>query len=211
MKRQLLITSGKGPQECNLAVQNTLLKIKHEAMRASLTVEIISAEKDNGTYCSIILSIEGRKVVEFTQRWIGTIQWICKSRFRHNHKRKNWFIAVQTLENQTQIQLDESKIQFETMRSSGAGGQHVNKVSSAVRATYEPLNLSVQAMDTRSQLQNKQIAIQRLQEKISSLNQQSKANISHHNWINQAQIVRGNPIRIFEGIKFVEKQKKPAQ
>ncbi|MGN0002772.1 MAG: peptide chain release factor H, partial [Sphingobacterium composti] len=204
MKKQLLITSGRGPQECNLAVQHVFNKIQYEARQYDLKTEIITLEKENGTICSIILSINGSRVQEFTERWIGTVQWICKSPIRKNHKRKNWFIAVIEAEEQTTHLLDEKLIQFETMRSSGAGGQHVNKVSSAVRAIYPPLNIAVQVMDTRSQLQNKQIAIQRIQQKIAQIEHSNTDKQTNENWMNQAQIARGNPIRIFEGIKFVE-------
>lgn len=153
MKKQLLITSGRGPQECNLAVQHVLNTIQNEANSYRLKTEVISSEKDNGTICSIILSFEGEKVKEFETNWIGTIQWICQSPIRKNHKRKNWFIAVLDVEQQNSQTIDEKLIQVETMRSYGAGGQHINKVSSAVRATYPPLNIAVQVMDTRSQLQ----------------------------------------------------------
>lgn len=83
----------------------------------------------------------------------------------------------------------------------------MNKVSSVIRATYLLLNISVQVMDTRSQLQNKQIAIQRIKEKIASLHEIEKSQMLHHNWINQSQIAHGNPIRVFEGIKFTKKLK----
>lgn len=208
MKKQLLITSGKGPQECNLAVQHTLQKMKDEAKRHSLTIEVSSSESDNGSICSIIVSIEGNRMDEFVASWVGTIQWVCPSPLRPTHKRKNWFIAVLPVEEKIDMDWNENEIQFETMRSSGAGGQHVNKVSSAVRATYTPLQIAVQVMDTRSQLQNKQIAIQRLREKIKNLKQAEDASIASTNWLNQSQIQRGNPLRIFEGPKF--QQKKPA-
>ena len=207
MKRQLLITSGRGPAECNLAVQHALNKIQEEAKHKQLRVEFISSEKDSGLICSAILYIEGTFVDTFIKSWLGTIQWICPSPIRKNHKRKNWFIAVLEIEQLESITIDEKLIQFETMRSSGAGGQHVNKVSSAVRATYPPLNLAVQVMDTRSQLQNKQIAIQRLKEKIALMDSSKAENLATHNWSNQAQIARGNPIRVFEGTKFIDKQK----
>lgn len=205
MQKQLLITSGKGPQECNLAVKHTFLKMKDEAKRNSLTIEINSSKNDSGTICSIIISIEGNRMEEFVASWVGTIQWICSSPIRPTQKRKNWFIAVLRMEEKTDMDWNENEIQFETMRSSGAGGQHVNKVSSAVRAIYTPLQIAVQVMDTRSQLKNKQIVIQRLREKIKNLKQSEVTSIANTNWLNQNQIQRGNPIRIFEGPKFKQK------
>ena len=69
--------------------------------------------------------------------------------------------------------MDKTKIiqelQFKAVRSSGAGGQHVNKVSSAIRAIHKPSNIQVLVMDSRSQHQNKKIAKQRLQKKVAEL------------------------------------------
>src|SRR5690606_12310830 len=136
-------------------------------------------------------------------QWIGTIQWKCESPFRPKHPRKNWFIAVQQVDDLERLDgISEGDIVFQTMRSSGAGGQHVNKVSSAVRATHLPTGINVQVMDTRSQLQNKQIALQRLQERVSTINASSQRSSSRSNWEQQIQIERGNPIRTFEGKSF---------
>lgn len=202
MRKQLLITSGRGPQECNLAVGHISKIIQHEANRYQLRTEVVSTEKDNGTYCSIVLSLEGPDAADFATNWMGTIQWICQSPIRKNHKRKNWFIAVLDVEEHSSHPIDEKLIQFETMRSAGAGGQHVNKVSSAVRATYPPLNLAVQVMDTRSQLQNKQLAIQRLKNRIAQMETSKVESLANQKWMNQSQIARGNPIRVFEGLQF---------
>lgn len=205
MKKQLLITSGKGPKECNIAVSHAYQIMEKEAKGMNLLIEIISAEKDNGMICSIIISIEGMRAKEFVEGWMGTIQWICQSPIRPHHKRKNWYIAVLSVEYKHTNSFDERKIHFQAMRSSGAGGQHVNNVSSAIRATYAPLNISVQVMDTRSQVQNKQIAIQRIKEKIKLQDLKQNDQILYDNWINQNQIIRGKPTRVFAGIKFVEK------
>ncbi|MNN25365.1 Peptide chain release factor 1 [compost metagenome] len=90
------------------------------------------------------------------------------------------------------------------MRSSGAGGQHVNKVSSAVRATHLPTGLMVQVMDTRSQLQNREIAVLRLEEQLIALEQLEKAAVENQRWKDQIAIERGNSKRIFIGHKFKE-------
>lgn len=59
---------------------------------------------------------------------------------------------------------------FQTIRSSGNGGQNVNKVNSAVRVTHLPTKIQVVAMDSRSQLENKKIAVERLKLKILEIN-----------------------------------------
>jgi peptide chain release factor len=59
------------------------------------------------------------------------------------------------IENFFELELDEKDLEFQTMRSSGNGGQNVNKVNSAVRVTHLPTKIQVVAMDSRSQLEIK--------------------------------------------------------
>ena len=88
------------------------------------------------------------------------------------------------------------------MRSSGAGGQHVNKVSSAIRATHLPTGIQVVAMDSRSQHQNKKLAYERLLVKIREKHFESLKTNELTQWKNQMQIERGNPVRTFVGSDF---------
>lgn len=109
----------------------------------------------NGTVISALVKIEEKAAEEFAKPWVGTIQWIGQSPMRKFHKRKNWFIGVFEIESFSQQHFSEKDIEYQAMRSSGAGGQNMNKVSSAVRATLLPTGTSVVAMDSRSQHQNK--------------------------------------------------------
>lgn len=201
----LQITSGQGPQECSLAVSKCLGRMAQEARDAGLTMDIVEQHMDGNFICSALLHIRGGGHRAFVERWIGTIQWICASPYRPFHKRKNWFIAVFLVEKSSTIALDIGDIAFQAMRSSGAGGQHVNKVSSAIRATHTPTGLSVQVMDTRSQLQNKKLAIDRLQMKLHLIQQQHQYAEIAQKWTNQLALQRGSPIRIFRTERFTEK------
>ena len=123
---------------------------------------------------------------------------------------QNWFIGIFEVESQATVQFSEKEIQYQAMRSSGAGGQHVNKVSSAVRATHLPTGISVVSMDSRSQHQNKRAATERLMQKLQEAEKEQYQNQFQQVWMNQMQIERGNPIRTFEGIDF-KKEKKGKQ
>ena len=143
---------------------------------------------------------------QLIDHWIGTICWVCKSPFRPLHKRKNWFVDVKMYDPEEKEKLLNLKdVYFQTMRSSGAGGQHVNKVSSGVRATHAPTGVSVQVMDTRSQLQNKEIAMLRLAARLRDLGQATLNAAKAQKWKNQIEVSRGQAKRVFHGQKFIEK------
>ena len=205
MEKYILITSGRGPKECNLAVHLVLERMLAEADQYGVKIETVEVEKIDGLPCSFVLKLSGREIAVFKDRWIGTICWICQSPFRPNHRRKNWFVEVKDWYlTKSAAQMNLKDVQFKTMRSSGAGGQHVNKVSSAVRATHLPTGLMVQVMDTRSQLQNREIAVLRLEEQLMALERLQKAAAENQRWKEQIAIERGNSKRIFFGSKFKE-------
>lgn len=165
---------------------------------------------ENGTIETAIVKFIGNNVEQFSKNWVGTIQWIGKSTFRKLHKRKNWFIGVFEVETSKSQIFNEKDVAYQAMRSSGAGGQHVNKVSSAIRATHQPTGLSVVAMDSRSQHQNKQLALERLKDKWLTEQHKAWGENTQKQWLNQTQVERGNPVRTFEGSDFKKQKDKPA-
>ena len=208
MEKIIQITSGRGPADCTWVVAQVLKKVLQEAVALNLKATVLQHEagSENGTVESAIILLEGNTAADFTASWIGTIQWIGKSTFRKFHKRKNWFIGIFEIEKSKEMVFSEKDIQYQAMRSSGAGGQHVNKVSSAIRATHLPTGLSVVSMDSRSQHQNKKLATERLLQKLKEESVLQIKNQFQTQWTNQLQIERGNPIRTFEGSDF-KKQK----
>ncbi|MCT4628527.1 peptide chain release factor H [Winogradskyella sp.] len=205
------ITSGRGPAECCWVVAQ-VLKLFIKALKGEgIAYTILNKEQglENRTLQSVTLKIEGNALDVFLKPWKGTIQWIGKSKSRVYHKRKNWFIGFYEVENNQTFQIDEKDIIYQATRSSGPGGQHVNKVSSAIRAVHKPSNIQVLVMDSRSQHQNKKIAKQRLQEKVAELQLQALKGSVKHQWENHLQLQRGNPVKIFKGNDFkVQKKEK---
>ncbi|HSD13276.1 MAG TPA: peptide chain release factor H [Flavobacterium sp.] len=204
MEKIIQITSGRGPAECTWVVAQVLKKVLQEAAALDMKATVLQhqAGSENGTVESAIVLLEGKGVTEFVASWIGTIHWIGQSTFRKFHKRKNWFIGIFEIERSKEMVFSEKDIQYQAMRSSGAGGQHVNKVSSAIRATHLPTGLSVVSMDSRSQHQNKKMATERLLIKLEEESLSKLKNQYQSQWENQLQIQRGNPVRIFEGTDF---------
>jgi len=205
METILQITSGQGPAECCWVVAQILKYIIEDARKSNVHYKIIQREPgiENGTLYSACIQFEGDNVVDFSNQWIGTIQWVGKSQFRKHHKRKNWFVGINKIVfSDKAISFDESDISFQAIRSGGPGGQHVNKVSTAIRAKHEPSGISVLVTESRSQLQNKKLATQRLLTllKIEQLNQQKEKLKS--DWKNHSELQRGNPVKTFYGSDF---------
>lgn len=121
---------------------------------------------------------------------------------RKFHKCKNWFIGVFEIDSFSQQHFSEKDVEYQAMRSLEAGGQNMNKVSSAVRVTHFPRGAWVVAMDNRSQHQDKKIFTERLLEKLNELNINQLKEQAKGVWNNQFQIQHGNPIRTFKGTDF---------
>lgn len=205
MEKLVQITSGRGPKECNLAVQKVVERLLKELQTYAVVAERHAIEGTSDLSYSVTLKLTGKATDQFLEQWIGTIQWICKSPFRPSHKRKNWFVAVVEISQATLVDaIDERDVTYQSMRSAGPGGQNVNKVSTGIRATHVPTGLTVQVMDSRSQLQNKQLALVRLREKATKLNADATLQSQTGAWLNQINIARGNPKRIFSGPEFRE-------
>lgn len=204
MEKIIQITAGRGPAECTWVVAQVLKKVLEEAQEKGLETTLLLREvgQENGTVETATIAVKGQNGTAFINSWVGTIQWIGQSQFRKMHKRKNWFIGIFEIEPQKNASISENDIQYQAMRSSGAGGQHVNKVSSAIRATHVPTGIAVVSMDSRSQHQNKKLATERLLKKLEDETLQQLKNHVGKQWENQLNIERGNPVRVFTGSDF---------
>ncbi len=162
--RRLLLTAGRGPAECRLAVAHALQRIADEAEAGNCDCAIARGDADRHGPASAIIVLDGPAAAEIAQRWTqGSVLWVCRSPLRPHHGRKNWFVAVVDLPLPEQIPvLAASDISFESFRAGAPGGQHQNKTESAVRAVHLPSGLTAIARDGRSQHRNKALALARL-------------------------------------------------
>ena len=200
------ISAGKGPAECCWVVAQVLKQIIKEISDLGLEYEIIDWQEglQNRTLSSALVLIKGQAVARKLQNWEGTIQWIGKSPFRKFHKRKNWFVGVTTFSELKQVELKESEVVYQSFRASGPGGQHRNKVETAVRATHTTTGITASATDSRSQLQNKKNALSKLKNALQLNNMAVMRKRIDAQWQDHLTLERGNAVKVFKGDKFEE-------
>jgi peptide chain release factor len=201
----LQLSAAQGPDECCLAVKKTLDQLIIEAAKMQVVLTLVETEEGAraGTLRSALVSLEGNHAMALSERWNGTVQWICASPWRANHGRKNWYVGIGCFAAQEQDISGE--IRFETLRSSGPGGQHVNKTDSAVRATHLASGISVKVQSERSQHANKRLAKLLIAWRLEHMRQEGDAASKAERRMFHHQIERGNPVRTFTGMAFRER------
>jgi peptide chain release factor len=199
-KRIVQITSGRGPVECCRVVARVQELMIKQARKAGLDIEPLDsvAGDINGTLQSATLVVQGKDLSPFCNEWAGTVQWIAQSPYRKFHKRKNWFVGVAIFNVEEQMPWNPKEVTIDTCRSSGPGGQNVNKVETAVRGTHLPSGIQVLASDSRSQLQNKKLCLERLQAKVLAWQTEQLIAGQQERWKEHTGLERGNPVKVIE-------------
>jgi peptide chain release factor len=198
MKKMVIqITSGKGPAECCRVVACVKSIMLKEAKQQSIQIEELEniPGEINGTLLSATMMAADDDLDTFINEWEGTIQWIVQSPYRKYHKRKNWFVGVMAFDVKELMQWNPKDVKLETCRSSGPGGQNVNKVETAVRGIHLPSGLQVLAMDTRSQLENKKLCLTRLEAKVLLWQTEQLMAQKKNQWQEHNVLKRGNPVK----------------
>ena len=144
--------------------------------RRGFKVEINDQQEgDEAGLKSATLTVEGENVYGLIQAERGVHRLVRMSPFDSANRRHTSFVSVDAsplVSDDVDVEIDEDDLRIDTYRSSGAGGQHVNKTSSAIRITHLPTNIVVQCQNERSQLQNKTVAMHMLKSKLVELEEQ---------------------------------------
>lgn len=140
------------------------------------TLDILDG--DEAGIKSVTLQINGENAYGYLKSEHGVHRLVRISPFNAAGKRQTSFVSCDVMpeiEEDLDIQINDDDIRIDTYRSSGAGGQHINKTSSAIRITHFPTGIVVQCQNERSQHQNKDKAMQMLKAKLFILKQQENA------------------------------------
>jgi peptide chain release factor 2 len=195
------IHSGAGGQDAEDWASMLFRMYLRYCERHKYEVQVLSKiiNEEGGTR-NVTLTISGPYAYGLLQAEVGVHRLVRVSPFDSNGRRHTSFASVfltPEIDDSINIDINEKDLRIDTYRASGAGGQHVNKTSSAVRITHLPTGIIVQCQNEKSQHSNRKVALKVLKARLFQLEESKKAQEIKKMHDNKKDIAWGNQIRSY--------------
>ncbi len=167
-----------GTESCDWASMLYRMYTRWAERKGFSIEELDYLDGDEAGIKSVTFQVNGENAYGYLKSEKGVHRLVRISPFNAQGKRQTSFVSVDVMpdiEEDIDIEVKDEDIRIDTYRSSGAGGQHINKTSSAIRITHFPTGIVVTCQNERSQFQNKDKAMQMLKAKLYMLQKEANA------------------------------------